>query len=477
MRTTQRRLHRRILLTLALLFLAVPAMAAEGMGHGATVAYIPPVWTILPFIGILLSIALFPLFANHFWEHHYPKVSAAWLVVAVVLMYFSVPSDVGFGAAFGERFFSTYEEYVAFIILLGSLFVISGGIYISGDLKATPLVNSTIILIGAMLASLIGTTGAAMLLVRPLIRANSGREYQSHVVLFFIFLVCNIGGALTPIGDPPLFLGFLQGIPFEWTLKLTPHWMFAIGVVLVVFYFMDSHLARREGLAKPTGGGAPIRVQGAWNFVLLLGVVALVITSGVLHIDWGIPIGSLGVIDGTSLLRDGGQVVLALISVAITPRVVRQANNFNFGPIKEVAYLFIGIFTCMIPALMLLNARGGELGLSGGASYFWASGLLSSFLDNAPTYLTFLATGMGSLGIQHAVDMTTHSVASIQILEGISAGSVFMGAMTYIGNGPNFMVKAIAEGSGIRMPSFFGYMAYSMLVLFPVFVLVTLIFF
>jgi Na+/H+ antiporter NhaD/arsenite permease-like protein len=457
------------------LLAAGPAWAAEGAGHGGG-GFVPPVWTILPFVGILLSIALFPLFAHHFWEHHYPKVSAVWLVVAIVLMYVSVPADVGFRAAFGERFFSTYEEYIAFIILLGSLFIISGGIYISGDLRGTPLVNSTIMLIGSMLASVIGTTGAAMLLVRPLIRANSGREYQSHVVLFFIFLVCNIGGALTPIGDPPLFLGFLQGIPFQWTLILTPHWAFSIGVVLVVFFLFDRYLARKEGLQHPEGKGAPIRVQGALNFVLLLGVVALVITSGVLHIETVIPIGTLGELHIPALIRDGGQIVLALISLAITSKAVRQANNFNFAPIKEVAYLFIGIFTCMIPALMLLNARGGELGLSSAAHYFWASGILSSFLDNAPTYLTFLATGMGSLGLEHAIEMTQHPDA-IPILVAISAGSVFMGAMTYIGNGPNFMVKAIAEGAGIRMPSFFGYLAYSMMVLFPVFVLVTLLFF
>ena len=469
-----RRLPAGFLLTLALLCLAAPAFAAGEAGH--TAGFVPPVWTILPFIGILLSIALFPLFANHFWEHHYPKVSAAWLVVAVILMYLSVPAEVGFGAAFGKRFFSTYEEYVAFIILLGSLFIISGGIYISGDLHGTPVVNTVIMLIGSVLASLIGTTGAAMLLVRPLIRANAKRESQAHVVLFFIFLVCNIGGALTPIGDPPLFLGFLQGIPFQWTLILTPHWAFSIAIVLTVFYLLDRYMARKEGLKPAPPGGAPIRVQGAFNFVLLLGVVALVIASGVLHWEGAIRFGSLGHVEYTSLLRDGGQVILALISLRITSQEVRKANNFNFGPIKEVAYLFVGIFTCMIPALMLLNARGGELGLNSPASYFWATGILSSFLDNAPTYLTFLATAMGSLGIERAVDMTTHPEGAL-ILEAISAGAVFMGANTYIGNGPNFMVKAIAEGNGIRMPSFFGYMAYSMAILIPVFILVTLIFF
>jgi Na+/H+ antiporter NhaD/arsenite permease-like protein len=474
-RMSKRCLQRGMLPTLVLLWWALPAWASGGAAQGSG-GFVPPVWTILPFVGILLSIAVFPLFAHRFWEHHYPKISAAWLVTAIVLMYFSVPAEMGFKAAYGARFFSTYEEYIAFIILLGSLFIISGGIYISGDLHGSPLVNSVIMLIGSVLASIIGTTGAAMLLIRPLIRANANREYQAHVVLFFIFLVCNIGGALTPIGDPPLFLGFLQGIPFEWTLILTPMWAFTIGLVLAGFYVFDTYLARREGLQHPTGKGEPLRVQGGLNFLLLFGVVLLVILSGVLHFDTVIPVGDLGTLHIPALIRDGGQIVLALISLGITARAVRQGNNFNFEPIKEVAYLFIGIFTCMIPALMLLNARGSELGLSSPASYFWATGILSSFLDNAPTYLTFLATAMGSLGLEHAIDMTRNHEGEL-ILEAISAGAVFMGAMTYIGNGPNFMVKAIAEGAGIRMPSFFGYLAYSMVVLFPVFVLLTLVFF
>lgn len=460
----------------AILLLTQGAVVSEAWaaGDGGS-GFIPPVWTILPFVGILFSIALFPLFAHHFWEHHYPKISFFWLILAIVLMVASVPGDTSFLLAYGAKFFATYEEYIAFIILLGSLFIISGGIYISGDLKGTPMLNSIIILIGSLLASIIGTTGAAMLLIRPLMRANEERDSQAHVVLFFIFLVCNIGGALTPIGDPPLFLGFLQGIPFEWTLVLIPHWAVAIALVLGIFYAFDAYLYKKQGLAM-SNTGVSIKIEGSFNFVLLLGVVGLVIMSGVLHFETVIQVGSLGQLHMPALMRDGGQVVLAGISLWLTPKLIRESNSFNFEPIKEVAYLFIGIFTTMIPALMLLNARGGELGLSTPAHYFWVTGFLSSFLDNAPTYLTFLYTAMGALNVPTAFDMTT-GVESARILEGISAGAVFMGAMTYIGNGPNFMVKAIAEGSGVKMPSFFGYLMYSSLILLPVFLLISLLFF
>ena len=446
---------------------AAPVWASGG-GSG----FIPPVWTVIPFLGVLLSIALFPLFAAHFWERHYGKISAVWVVVAIVMMAVSVPGDWTFVSAYGAKFFSTYEEYFSFIVLLGSLFVISGGICIVGDIKGTPLMNSGIIFIGAMLASLIGTTGAAMLLIRPLLNANRHRKHQAHVVLFFIFLVCNIGGALTPIGDPPLFLGFLQGIPFEWTLILTPMWAFAVGVVLVIFYVLDRYLSEPVAGA---GGLPAIRIEGGLNFLLLLGVVGSVIMSGVLHFETEIQVGSLGVLHIQNLMRDGIMILLALLSLAITAKSTRGKNNFNFGPILEVAYLFIGIFTAMIPALMLLNARGSELGLETPAAYFWITGVLSSFLDNAPTYLTFLATAMGSLGIDKAIEMTMSPEAE-GILIGISLGAVFMGANTYIGNGPNFMVKAIAEAEGVKMPSFFGYLLYSVIVLVPVFILVTLIF-
>ncbi|MBI3993167.1 MAG: sodium:proton antiporter [Candidatus Lambdaproteobacteria bacterium] len=458
--------------------LTLGASVAFASGEGGTAGFVPPVWTILPFVGILLSIALFPLFAPHFWEHHFGKISAVWMAVGLLLMYFSAAGEPGFLVAYGARIFSSYEEYISFIILLGSLFVISGGIYISGDVRCTPAINTAIIFIGTILASVIGTTGAAMLLIRPILRANKERRYQAHVVLFFIFLVCNIGGSLTPIGDPPLFLGFLQGIPFEWTFVLTPIWAFAVAIVLGVFYGMDVFLSRREDPAVYArhDNPAPVRIEGLFNFVLLLGVVGSVIMSGVLHFETVFTFGMYGELHIPNLLRDGIMIALALISLRTTPKPVRAANHFNFAPILEVAYLFVGIFTTMIPALMLLNARGGELGLDSPAKYFWLTGLLSSFLDNAPTYLTFLATAMGSLGLEHAIQMTAPGEPE-HILMAISVGSVFMGANTYIGNGPNFMVKAIAEGQGIRMPSFFGYLMYSVIILFPVFVLVTFIFF
>jgi len=394
-------------------------------------------------------------------------------VLAVALMFFTVPEEQTFAGAYGHEVFKTSEEYLSFIILLGSLFVISGGIYISGNFKGTPIINTGIILIGSLLASVIGTTGAAMLLIRPLIKANRDRKNQAHVVLFFIFLVCNIVGALTPIGDPPLFLGFLQGIPFQWTLILTPMWAFAIIVVLAIFYLLDRYLAEPgiESQGFPT-----FKLEGSFNFLLLLGVVGSVILSGVLHFETVLHFGSVGELELQNVLRDVSMVALAGASLLLTSKAIRRSNNFNWGPIEEVALLFIGIFTTMIPALMLLNARGGELGLNSPAAYFWITGLLSSFLDNAPTYLTFLATAMGSLGIEQAIEMTT-SPEREAILVGISLGAVFMGANTYIGNGPNFMVKAIAEGEGINMPSFFGYLLYSVVVLFPVFLLVTLIFF
>ena len=459
--------------SLLLLSGAAVALAAEEGASGG--GFVPPVWTIVPFVGMLLSIALFPLVAPHFWEHHFGKISAVWLAIAVILMFVSVPGEVSFVDAYGHEFFKTYEEYIAFIVLLGSLFVISGGIYISGNLPGIPLVNTGIIVVGTILASVIGTTGAAMLLIRPLIRANQDRRSQVHVVLFFVFLVCNVGGSLTPIGDPPLFLGFLQGIPFEWTLGLFPEWLFTSVILIAAFYAMDTFLARRENLQRESGVRITVKIQGGANFLLLLGVVVAVIMSGTLHFDTVIPFFGLGVLHIPALIRDGSQIALAAISMAITAKVIRESNHFNFEPIKEVAYLFIGIFTTMIPALMLLNARGGELGLDSPLAYFWVTGTLSAFLDNAPTYLTFLATAMGSLGIDQAVDMTAAGQPE-NILRGISLGAVFMGAMTYIGNGPNFMVKAIAEGAGIKMPSFFGSLAYSVVILLPVFFVMTLIF-
>ena len=452
----------------------IPGAAVAWAGDGAA-HFVPPVWTVLPFVCVLLSIALFPLLVPNTWEYHAPRMSAFWLAVSLLGMVYSVPEGMRFSDAYGAELFKTYADYVSFIVLLGSLFVISGGIHISGNLPGRPGVNAAMLAIGTLLASLIGTTGAAMLMIRPLIRSNEKRRSQVHVVVFFIFLVCNVGGSLTPIGDPPLFLGFLKGVPFAWTmLTLLPEWAFASLVLLGLFFAIDTFLIRREG-GFPNTGRVRLHIDGGINILLLCGVIGAVILSGVVHFEHPGIVTGLGTIGWDDLLRDGGQIILALISIRITAKTIRQNNNFHYGPIKEVAYLFIGIFTTMLPALMLLNARGAELGITSPVAYFWASGALSSFLDNAPTYLAFLATAMGAFSFDHALQMTQHPAAE-QVLKGISLGSVFMGANTYIGNGPNFMVKSIAEGAGVKMPSFFGYMLWSGLILLPLFFIVGVLF-
>ncbi|MDH4120828.1 MAG: sodium:proton antiporter [Deltaproteobacteria bacterium] len=424
---------------------------------------IPSLPTMLPFAGILLSIALFPLLAHRFWEHHYGKVSAFWGLAALALMAALLPTGVSFSEVYGHRLVSTAEEYLSFIVLLGTLFVITGGIHVSGRHVGSPLHNTELLGVGALLASLIGTTGAAMLLIRPLLRANHHRPRQVHVYVFYIFLVCNTGGLLTPIGDPPLFLGFLQGIPFAWTLQLFPEWLFVNGALLVLFFLWDRRLYALEPSQDREPPGR-LTVKGWVNFPLLMAVVAAVILSGGWPEPWG------------GFARDGILLALAGLSLWVTPSYIHHANQFNFAPIREVAILFAGIFTAMVPALMVLNARGGELGLSTPAEYFWAAGTLSSFLDNAPTYLAFLSAAMGALGLTHAVEMTL-TPGPAGILAGISVGAVYMGAMTYIGNGPNFMVKTMVEQSRVSMPSFFGYMAYSVGILLPLFLLLTLLFF
>jgi Na+/H+ antiporter NhaD/arsenite permease-like protein len=435
---------------------------------------VPPGWTAIPFAGMLLSIALVPLAAGRFWERHHDKVALAWCVTAAVLMAGSVPAGRSFGALYGAKTAATLHDYVSFLILLGTLYIVTGGIHVSGDLKGTPGRNTGMLLLGSILANVIGTTGAAMLLVRPLIRANARRRSQAHVMVFFIFLVCNIGGVLSPIGDPPLFLGFLAGVPFFWTLKLFPLWSFCVIVVLFAFYSIDETLVRREGLPDEEPG-EPIRVQGGINALVLLGVIGTIVLSGALHTGVGFSLFGLTEVRLEDLLRDFGQAGLAGVSLLVTPRAVRQENGFSYGPLREVGVLFIGIFVTMIPAVMVLNARGGELGLTSPLTYFWASGLLSSFLDNAPTYLTFLAAAQGQVGAAHASALT-ESAAGELLLTAVSAGSVFMGANSYIGNGPNFMVKSVAERMGVRMPTFFGYMGWSCLILLPLFGLVTLIF-
>jgi Na+/H+ antiporter NhaD/arsenite permease-like protein len=435
-------------------------------------------WWSLPFAGMLLSIAILPLAAPSLWHHHYGKIAIAW-ALAFVLPF---AGTFGLDAAGHTIVHTLLAEYLPFIILLTALFTVSGGIYLRGNLHGSPALNTGLMAIGAVLASFMGTTGAAMLMIRPLIRANDNRRHVAHVIVFFIFVVANAAGSLTPLGDPPLFLGFLKGVTFFWTVEqIFPETLFLVGALLAIFFAVDVWWYRREGVVPrdPTPDN-PLGIEGAINVVPLCLVIALVLMSGTWKPDAGVDV--FGTHIGLPQLgRDVGLVAVTLISLAITPRAAREANEYSWGPMQEVAKLFIGIFLTMAPVLAMLKA--GESGAFAGVvravtgadgrpipwAYFWFTGSLSSFLDNAPTYLVFFNLAGGD----PQVLMTT--LAST--LAAISAGSVFMGANTYIGNAPNFMVKAIAEHRGIRMPSFFGYMAWSGIVLIPLFVLITFIWF
>jgi Na+/H+ antiporter NhaD/arsenite permease-like protein len=434
-----------------------------------------PVWTVLPFVGLLLSIAIVPLVFGSWWEHNRNKGIVAALWAAPVLLYF----PLAHGAAGLHQIGENLKEYVSFMALIGALFVITGGIVVRGSLSGTPLLNTAFLAIGAVAANLIGTTGASVLLVRPLLRANEKRERKTHIFVFFIFVVSNCGGLLTPLGDPPLFLGFLKGVPFEWTLRLWPEWSIVNGALLILFQIWDQVVFDREELERPGSQleevqiHEPLRIGGAHNFVFLIGMVVVIFASGrgVFFAAGEWPTG----------LREALMVALAAGAWWTTHSDLRRANNFGFGPIYEVAVLFAGIFVTMGPALLALNHRASDLGLTQAWHFFWASGVLSSFLDNAPTYLTFAATASGLGGVplegRYLAQYLATGGTAQTILAAISTGSVFMGANSYIGNGPNFMVKAIAEENGVRMPSFFGYMAYSVGILVPLFVLVTLLLF
>jgi len=361
-------------------------------------------------------------------------------------------------------------DYVSFLTLLGALFVISGGIYVKGEFAGTPLVNTIFLAVGALLANIIGTTGASMLLIRPYMRANQARQRKSHLIIFFIFMVSNIGGLLTPLGDPPLFLGFLRGVPFHWTLTLIPQWALAVTILLVVFNIFDQYVFVKEdvetpgALAEDVQPHRRIHVQGGINVFYLMGVMGAAILSG--YFGW--PRG----------IQESIMLTMAVLSWYTTPRAVHHANHFHFHPIAEVAALFLGIFITMIPALEILHARAVSLDLKDPWQFFWMSGALSSFLDNAPTYLTFTAMASGLVGGRvDDLSALLRSGAGEALLAAVSCGSVFMGANTYIGNGPNFMVKSIAERSGIKMPSFGGYMLYSGLILIPLFLVMTFVFF
>jgi Na+/H+ antiporter NhaD/arsenite permease-like protein len=444
-----------------------------------------PLWSVIPFVGILLSIALFPLLAPHFWHHHFPKVSAAWALI------FAIPFLVVYkGQAWAEIVHIYIMDYIPFIILLWGLYTIAGGIFVKGTLKGTPAVNILIILVGTALASWVGTTGAAMITIRPLLRANVERKYKGHLVVFFIFLVANIGGVLTPLGDPPLFLGFLHGVNFFWTLKLYIELTFLVVALSIILYVWDSIQYKKEIITDiPAERREPLKIEGAHNFVFLLGIVAAVLFSGLVDLGGVSVLGVHRTVQ--SLIRDGWIILMGILSIRFTRSATRSENEFSWGPIKEVAYLFAGIFMTIIPALAILQA--GEHGamatlirsVDSPRQFFFMSGALSSFLDNAPTYLTFFNTALGKLGLTENVIRNAFAAGTIgtihpefeTLLKGISLGAVFMGANTYIGNAPNFMVKSIAEEAGIPMPSFFGYMfKYAIPILIPLFILVAWIF-
>ena len=536
--------------------------------HGVEGQGLSVLW-VIPFAGMLLSIALGPILAPHFWHANYGKVAAGWIVL------FSIPFLATYkGDAFYEILHIVLLDYVPFIILLGALFTAAGGICLKGSLRGSPTVNTAILFIGTVLASWMGTTGAAMLLIRPILRANAWRKHKVHVVVFFIFLVANIGGSLTPLGDPPLFLGFLKGVDFFWTMKLLPVMTPVALFLLAVFFIFDTIMFKKEGPAPDDGEKVPLKLEGTINFALIGCIIGAILLSTwlgknkftdssvgekmkpaieaavfemkeakadlsnyvetnadatfdesnqeyhqkrVTHLDAVSAVNQLrakkthdetmglhvfGVtVSFSNLVRDGLLILIALLSLKLTPMYrtvkdehghevaaegeeksnVRAANGFTWEPILEVAKLFIAIFICMIPALKILQA-----GVNGGLSsvvlavqsstndpvnmmYFWLTGILSSFLDNAPTYVVFFNTAGG--------DPTSLMGPLGQTLLAISCGAVFMGANTYIGNAPNFMVKAIAEENGVKMPSFFGYMAWSVAILVPTFIIVTLIYF
>jgi len=431
------------ILCILILFLGSSFVLAGEEGIGKSL----PIYSITPFVIILLAIAILPLIIPRWWEKNINKLYISLILGLPVGIYYLYRSP--------NSLYSTMEEYISFIILLSSLYIISGGILLMGDIPSTPAVNTLFLAIGSILASFIGTTGAAMLMIRPLLRINLERQYVAHTAIFFIFLVANIGGCLTPLGDPPLYMGYLEGVPFIWTFKLFPDWLFMVALCLLYYYILDSYYWKREppvAIKREKLIIRPLMLFGAKNFYLLAGIVLCVAFLPY----WP--------------YREIVMIVLALLSLKITPKAYRRRNDFTYHPIVEVGVLFFGIFLTMIPALDILRARGAEFGISKPWQFFWLTGSLSSFLDNTPTYLTFLSLAQGLHLKPEVVGV------SEEILKAISLGAVFMGANTYIGNGPNFMIKAIAEERGIKMPSFIGYLVYSIIVLIPLFILHTIIF-
>ncbi len=451
------------------------------MGRGALSAGIlngaeMPLWLALPFPGLLLSIALGPIFATRLWHVHYGKAAAFWAALALILL----AAHEGFAPASRAFAHSMLTDYLPFILMLFAFYTTAGGVVVSDLDRATPLTNTGLIAAGALAASLIGTIGASMILVRPLLQANAGRQHQVHVMIFVIFLVSNVGGILSPLGNPPLFFGFLRGVEFFWPLQnLWPHMLLSSAVLLLVFFLIDAHFFRQEKSAMGQGE-TRLQIRGLKNLALVLATAAAILMSAL----WNprITIDVLGTrLELQDVVRDVAMLAIGLISLAVTPREDREANHFNWGPLEEVAKLFAAIFVCIIPVLAMLaaNAHGPfqpviallqrSDGSPNDAAYFWATGLLSSVLDNAPTYLVFFGLAGG--------DAAKLMGPLAGTLAAISVGAVCMGALTYIGNAPNFMIYALARRARVPMPGFFGYMAWSGAILLPVFVLVTLVFF
>lgn len=436
-----------------------------------------PIWT-LPFFGILLSIALFPVFLETIWHKHTGKIIALWTGL-FLLPYLGV---FGASAAVEVVSHALCAEYLPFILLLLALYIVSGGVLISGNLHGSPATNTGLLALGTALASLMGTTGAAMLLIKPLLRANDNRRHRVHVVIFFIFLVANIGGGLTPLGDPPLFLGFLQGVTFHWTfVHMIKPVLLASLCLLLIFYALDTYWYRKEGvIAQDPTPDSPIHIRGKRNLILLALIIGAVLLSGLWrpNVTWTVFGTTLA---GQNIVRDGVLLVIIFMSLKFTPAEIRKQNEFTWGPIQEVAILFAGLFITIAPMISLLHlGQDGPFaslitlvtdtaGKPADVMYFWLTGVLSSFLDNAPTYLVFFNLAAGEASV------LMNSLSST--LLAISMGAVFMGANTYIGNAPNFMVKAIAQDRGVAMPTFFGYMLWSIGILLPLFGLLTVLFF
>lgn len=432
------------------------------MEHSAAVEI--PLLSILPFVLMLLSIAIFPLIWNHFWEKNRNKLYVAILLSIPVLIYLLSNGFIH------ELEHAIIFDYVPFLILLGALFTITGGILLTGDIEAKPKINTLFMGIGAVLASFMGTTGAAMLLIRPIIQTNKERTFKVHTILFFIAIVANCGGLLTPLGDPPLFMMYLRSAPFTWFFSLFPEWLFTNVILLVIYFLVDTYYHKKEpvsAIVRDETNIRPIKIEGTKNFIFLAGVVLAVAFINEQYFSF------ININPYFKFIREAVIVLMAYLSLQFTPKLLRTSNNFTWHPIQEVAYLFLGIFVTMVPALLYLEVNATHLGVTTGEQFYYYTGLLSSFLDNTPTAVTFHSLALG-LGITEGT-----LVAGIPeiLLKEISIAAVFFGAMTYIGNGPNFMVKAVAEENNIKMPDFFSYMfKFSIIVLLPIFILVQLLF-